>query len=454
MELDPVLLARTQFGFAISFHILFPTLTIGLSGFILLLEALWLRTGREAYLRLAKFWTRLFALAFGMGVVSGVVLSYLLGANFSRFSAATANVLGPLLGYEVLTAFFLEAGFLGIMLFGWNRVGPRLHLFATAMVAVGTLISAFWILAANSWMQTPAGHTFDGARFYVADWWAVIFNPSFPYRLMHMSMAAYVTAAFVVAAVSAWHLLKGRDVESARLGLRFGIGLAAVLAPLQIFIGDLHGLNVQEHQPVKIAAMEGLWETRGAAPLLLFAVPDQKAETNHFEIGVPKLASIILKHDAEGVVKGLKEVPPQDRPFVFQVFWAFRIMVGIGLAMLALSWLGALAWWRGWLERSRLLLWTFVPMGGSGFLAVLAGWSVAETGRQPWIVYGLMRTADAVSPVAAGVVLSSLLAFVAVYAALFVAWLYYSAKVIRRGPDAGDTHEPGEQGQRPMAAGN
>jgi hypothetical protein len=287
---------------------------------------------------MARFWTRIFALAFGMGVVSGVVLSYQLGTNFSRFSDATANVLGPLLGYEVLTTFFLQAGFLGIMLFGWDRVGRGLHLFATFMVAIGTLISAFWILAANSWMQTPAGHRFENGRFFVESWWEVIFNPSFPYRFAHMTMASFVTAAFVVAAVSAWQLLRGREPETARLGLSVGIGLAAILAPLQIFVGDMHVLNVQEHQPVKVAAMEGLWETRTHAPLLLFAIPDQAAERNRLEIGIPGLASLILQHDVSGTVRGLKDVPPENRPYVFQVFWAFRIMVGIGFAMLGLAW--------------------------------------------------------------------------------------------------------------------
>jgi cytochrome d ubiquinol oxidase subunit I len=452
MDLDPVFLARAQFAFTIAFHILFPTLTIGLASYILVLEVLWLRTGRAVYLAMAKFWTRLFALAFGMGVVSGVVLSYQIGTNFSRFADATANVLGPLFGYEVLTAFFLEAGFLGIMLFGWDRVGRKLHLFATFMVALGTIISAFWILAANSWMQTPAGYRLVDGVFHVESWWAVIFNPSFPYRFFHMVLASFLTGAFVVAAVSAWQVLRGVERESARIGLRFGIAMAAVLAPLQIFVGDLHGLNAREYQPVKVAAMEGLWETTSRAPLLLFAIPDQDSEWNRYEIGIPGLASLILTHDIDGVVYGLKEVPRNERPYVFQVFWAFRIMVGIGFAMLGLAWLGLFAWWRGWLERARWLLVLFMPMGAAGFVAVLSGWSVAESGRQPWVVYGLMRTADAVSPVAAGAVLGSLVTFVLVYVTLFAAWLWYSAKVIRHGT-GGHEPAPAAQGQRPLAAG-
>jgi cytochrome d ubiquinol oxidase subunit I len=451
MEFDPVFLARAQFAFTIAFHILFPSLTIGLGAFIFALEAIWLRTGRTVWREMAQFWTRIFALAFGMGVVTGVVLSYQIGTNFSRFADATANVLGPLFGYEVLTAFFLEAGFLGIMLFGWDRVGRRLHLFATGMVAFGTILSAFWILAANSWMQTPAGYHLEDGVFHVESWTAIIFNPSFPYRFFHMVVASFLTGAFVVAAVSAWQLLRGLDLDAARRGLKFGIALAAVLAPLQILIGDLHGLNVREHQPVKLAAMEGLWETTSRAPLLLFAWPDQDAEWNRYEIGIPALGSLILTHDPDGVVHGLKDVPRGDRPYVLQVFWAFRLMVGIGFAMLALAWLGAFAWWRGWLERRRWLLLLFVPMGGSGFLAILSGWSVAESGRQPWVVHGLMRTADAVSPVAAGAIAGSLTAFVLAYSVLLVAWLYYTAKVIARGTHPGHP-APAAQGQRPLAA--
>jgi len=454
MELDPVLLARLQFAFTISFHILFPALTIGLSGFLLLLEVLWLKTGDEAFHRLARFWMKIFALGFGMGVVSGVVLSYQLGTNFSGFARATGNVLGPLLAYEVLTAFFLEAGFLGIMLFGWDRVGRGLHLFATACVAVGTMISAFWILAANSWMQTPSGYALVNGTFFATDFWAVVFNPSFPYRFVHTILASYLTAAFVVIAVSAWWTLRGEHKAAARHGLAFGLGLAAILAPLQIYAGDLHGLNVREHQPLKVAAMEGLWETTRGAPLLLFALPDPKTESNRFEIGVPKLASLILTHDWDGEVIGLKSAPPENRPPVMQVFWSFRVMVGIGFAMLCLAWAGALFLLRRSLERQTWLLRLLVWAGPSGFVATLAGWYVAEIGRQPWVVYGILRTADAVSPVPAGSILTTLLLFIAAYTVLLGAFLYYGAKLVRHGPDVPEVASvpPGAGSNRPLAA--
>ena len=397
---------------------------------------------------------KIFALAFGMGVVSGVVLSYEIGTNFSGFARATGNVLGPLMAYEVLTAFFLEAGFLGIMLFGWDRVGRGLHLFATACVAVGTMISAFWILAANSWMQTPAGYSLVDGVFFATDFWAVVFNPSFPYRFAHMILASYLTAAFVVIAVSAWWVLRREHLVAARHGLVFGLGLAAILAPLQIFAGDQHGLNVRQHQPLKVAAMEGLWETTRGAPLLLFALPDQKAETNHYEIAVPNLASLILTHEWDGEVIGLKSVPPADRPPVLQVFWSFRVMVGIGFAMLCLAWAGVLFLLRRTLERQSWLLRLLVLAGPSGFVATLAGWYVAEMGRQPWVVYGLLRTADAVSPVPAGSILTTLLLFIATYSVLFAAFLYYGAKLVRQGPDVPEAAHvpPGNGGNRPLAA--
>jgi len=443
MDLDAVLLARIQFAFTIGFHILFPTLTIGLASFLLLAEIRWLRTGDGEWKSLYRFWSKLFALAFGMGVVSGVVLSYQLGTNWGGFSTATSNVIGPLLGYEVLTAFFLEAGFLGIMLFGWNRVPRGVHLLATAMVALGTLLSAFWVLAANSWMHTPQGHTLRDGIFYVVDFQAVIFNPSFPYRFAHMAVASYLTTALVVAAVSAAMILRGRRERAVRYGLAYGLVLAALLAPVQVVIGDLHGLNVKQHQPIKVAAMEGLWETTRGAPLVLFAWPDREAETNRYAIEIPKAASLILTHDPDGEVVGLRSVPPGDRPNVPLVFFAFRLMIGLGVIMLTVSWIGSWLLWRGTLlERRgflRLLAWT----GPSGLVAVLAGWVVAEAGRQPWVVQGLLRTADAVSPVTAGPIAASLAAFIVVYLGLLVAFLAYAGKLVARGPQAeGDTPEP------------
>lgn len=438
MDIDAVLLSRIQFAVTIGFHILFPTLTIGLASFLLIVEIQWLRTGDPAWRSLFRFWMKLFALAFGMGVVSGVVLSYELGTNFAPFVRATANVLGPLLGYEVLTAFFLEAGFLGIMLFGWDRVGPKLHLLATAMVAVGTVISAFWILAANSWMQTPQGHVLVDGTFQVVDFRQAIFNPSFPYRFAHMTMAAYLATAFAVAAVSAWHVLRGDRGPVMRRGLAYGLGLAALLAPAQVVVGDLHGLNVRDHQPIKLAAMEAIWETTRGAPLLLFAWPDEAAETNRFELGIPRAGSLILTHELDGEVQGLKEVPPEDRPNVPIVFFAFRVMVGLGVIMLVLAWMGVWLQWRGRLAESRRFLRLVVLAGPSGFIAVLAGWIVAEVGRQPWVVYGLMRTADAVSAVPAHTVAASLALFIVVYGALLGAWLYVSAKLVRSGAEAAE----------------
>ncbi|HZD26480.1 MAG TPA: cytochrome ubiquinol oxidase subunit I, partial [Alphaproteobacteria bacterium] len=452
MAPDAAVLARSQFAFTISFHILFPTLTIGLAAFLVLLEALWLKSGRDVYRRLYHFWSRIFALTFGMGVVTGVVMSYQFGANFGPFSRAAGNVLGPLLTYEVLSAFFLEAGFLGIMLFGWNRVGRGLHFTATVLVALGTAFSAFWILSANSWMQTPAGYALEGGVFRVTDWWAVVFNPSFPYRFVHMLLASYLTAAFVVAGVGAWHLLRDAGARWARRMLRVALTIAAVLAPLQILAGDQHGLNVEEYQPLKVAAMEGRWQTMRGAPLLLFAWPDQQAGRNRFEVGIPYGASLILKHDPDGLVRGLNEAAPQDRPRVAVVFWAFRIMVGIGFLLLFVAWAGA------WLGRGgrlpdRRFLRLVVLCSPLGFVATLSGWFVAEIGRQPWVVYGLMRTADAISPVPASSMASALVLFLAVYGVLFVAFLTYLFRVIARGPELGPMQPEEIAGQSRGVAG-
>ena len=453
---DAVDLARIQFAFTISFHIVFPAFTIGLASWLAVLEGLWLRTGREAYLALYRMWVRIFAVSFAMGVVSGVVLSYQLGTNWSRFSDLTGNVLGPLLAYEVLTAFFLEAGFLGIMLFGQGRVGKGLHLAATVLVAVGTLLSAFWILAANSWMQTPAGHTVgpDG-RFFPESWWEIVFNPSFPFRLAHMTLAAYLATAFAVGAVGSWHLLRGRREEPARLMLSMAMWMAALVAPLQVVAGDLHGLNSLEHQPAKIAAIEGHFETRRGPPFILFGWPDMAAETTRYAIEVPKLGSLILAHDPDAEIKGLKEWPRADRPNSTIVFWSFRLMVAIGFLMAALGlaslWLRARShlYDTRWFHRAALV------MGPSGFVAILAGWITTEVGRQPWVVHNLVRTAEAASPVGAGQVATSLAIFVVVYCAVFGVGIGYVLRLMARGsaeplPAGGPGRE--RQPMRPLSA--
>jgi cytochrome d ubiquinol oxidase subunit I len=449
MDVDTILLSRLQFAFTVAFHILFPTLTIGLACYLAAIEGLWLKTKDTRWRDLYRFWVKVFALSFGMGVVTGIPMSFQFGTNFSPFSRATGNVLGPLLGYEVLTAFFLEASFLGIMLFGWKRVGPALHYFATLMVALGTTLSAFWILSANSWMQTPQGHILgaDGV-FQVASWWEVIFNPSFPYRLAHMVAAALLTASFVVAGISAWQMLRDRHADTARKALRLAIGAAAVLAPLQLLIGDQHGLDTLEYQPVKVAAMEGNWKAGPRTPLLLFALPDEKAETNHAEIGIPNGASLILRHSADGVVPGLTDVPPRDRPPVAIVFFAFRIMVGLGVLMIAAAWLGVLLRKRP----PRAFLWGLAAMTPAGFVATVAGWTVTEVGRQPFTVYGIMRTADSVSPqLQAPEVMTSLMLFAIVYSLVLAAFLYFGARAVRIGP-APDAAPPPEPALAPSAS--
>ena len=431
---DALLLARVQFAFTISFHILFPAFTIGLASWLVMLELLWLRTGKPAYESLYRFWLKIFAVSFGLGVVSGLVMSFEFGTNWSPFSAATGNVLGPLLGYEVLTAFFLEATFLGVMLFGGSRVSRGVHFFATCMVALGTLISAFWILAANSWMHTPSGFSVRDGVYYPESWLAIVFNPSFPYRFVHMTLAAYLTTCFVVAGVSAYYLRRGRHPRRATLMLQLAIVFASIVVPLQIVVGDLHGLNAQEHQPAKVAAIEAHWESRAGAPLILFAWPDQQAERNRFEIGVPKLGSLILHHDVDARVTGLKEFARSERPPVIPVFYAFRAMVGIGLAMLAVAWLGLVQLVRGKLADTYWLLRVLPWMIPSGFCALLAGWFTTEIGRQPYVVYGLMRSADAVSRLPAGSVAATLLLFLLVYGGVFGAGIYYIVRLVRAGP--------------------
>ena len=436
MELDAAILSRLQFAFTVSFHIIFPSITIGLATLIAIWEGLWLKTRNPVYLQLAKFWIKPFAITFGMGVVSGIVLSYEFGTNFSEFSRITGAVLGPLMAYEVLTAFFLEAGFLGIMLFGWQRVGAKLHFVATVVVAIGTWLSAFWIIAANSWMHTPAGHKIVDGVFEVASWWQVIFNPSMPYRFSHMLLAALISAIFVVLATSAWQLRHQREHQQmARKALSMTLWLALILTPLQAYVGDLHGLNVKQHQPVKLAAMEGIWPAREAgAPLLLFALPDQAAEKNHFALGIPNLASLILTHDSNGELMGLKAVPPADRPNVAVVFFSFRIMVGIGVLLIIIALVGNYLRLRGRLYQSKRFLTLCSYLAPSGVLAVLAGWYVVEVGRQPWLVQGLIRTKDVVTPLPPERVLFSLSLFIITYSLLFAVYLYFMRKLIRKGP--------------------
>ena len=436
--LDPILLARVQFAFTVSAHIIFPSFTIGLASYLAVLEGLWLWTKDEGYLKVFDYLKVIFAVTFGMGVVSGIVMSYQFGTNWSVFADKTGPVIGPLLGYEVLTAFFLEAGFLGIMLFGMNRVGPRLHFFATLMVAVGTLLSSFWILSANSWMQTPAGYGINDVGQYVPDdWWAVIFNPSFPYRLVHMVLAAYLTTAFVVGGIGAWHLLKNNRDRGARIMFSMAMWMALLVAPLQIVAGDFHGLNTLEHQPAKVAAMEGHYDTHRGAPLILFGIPDDDAEETRFAVEVPKLGSLILTHEWDGEVKGLKAWPKEDRPPAEIVFWSFRVMVALGLAMAALGMWSGWKRLRGglfdapWLQRAAVL------MAPSGFAAVLAGWVTTEVGRQPWTVYGLLRTVDSIAPIDGTAVGASLIAFIVVYFAVFGAGTFYLLRLMSRPPDAG-----------------
>jgi cytochrome d ubiquinol oxidase subunit I len=432
--LDPQILSRIQFAFVVSFHAVFPVFSIGIASFIALLEALYYKSGDDAYARLSAFWTKVFAIAFGMGVVSGIVMSFQFGTNWSNFAQATANFLGPVLSYEVITAFFLEAAFLGVLLFGRDRVPPGVHLFAACMVAVGTFISSFWILAANSWMQTPAGVELINGAFHVTDWFAAIFNPSFPYRFAHMGIASFLTGAFVVAGVSAWFMLRGIDTLAHRKALSMCLWLILFAAPAQVYMGDLHGLNTLEYQPTKVAAMEGNWVTSSNVPLLLFALPDQEEETNHLEIGIPNLASIILKHDPSGVVPGVTDVPDTERPWVAPVFWSFRVMVGIGMLMVLVGLVGLIKRVRGTLNTPdpfhHLLVW-MIP---APFVAVIAGWFVTEIGRSPWLVYGHMKYSEALTPSLTGpMALTSLIGYMAVYAIVYTAGIGYIIKTIKKG---------------------
>lgn len=433
---DALFLARFQFAFTIAFHIIFPAFTIGVASYLAVLEGLYLKTRNPVYQQLFRYWVKIFAVAFGMGVVSGIVMSYQFGTNWSVFSDKAGPVIGPLMGYEVLTAFFLEAGFLGVMLFGMNKVGEKLHFFATLMVAVGTAISAFWILSVNSWMQTPAGYAMnDVGQFVVTDWFAVVFNPSFPYRLAHMLLAAYLTVAFVVGAVGAWHLLKDKTNAAARKMFSMAMWMALIVAPLQVLVGDFHGLNTQEHQPAKVAAMEGHFHTEARAPLYLFGMPNQETAEVDYALKVPGLASIILKHDIDAEVTGLDQYPREDWPPVATVFWAFRIMVGVGLLMVLAGLWSGFQRLRGKLYDNKTLLRFSLFMGPMGFVAVIAGWIVTEVGRQPWVVYGLLRTADAASPIDKAGVAGSLIAFIVVYFLVFGAGTFYILRKMAGNPE-------------------
>ncbi len=448
---DVALLARVQFAFTVAFHIIFPAFSIGLASFLFVLEVLWLATGREAFLTLFKFWVKIFAVAFGMGVVSGIVMSYQFGTNWSVFSDKTGPVLGPLMAYEVLTAFFLEAGFLGVMLFGMGRVSKTLHVIATGMVAFGTVISATWILAVNSWMHTPAGYGMNEAgQFVPLDWLEIIFNPSFPYRLVHMVLAAYLTTAFAVGAVGAYHLLRDKMDTEARIMVRMAILMGAFVAPLQVVAGDFHGLNTLEHQPVKVMAMEGHYKSYpDGAPLYLFGIPNEAEQRLDYAIGIPQLGSFILKHHFDAPMEGLDTVPDEDQPPVPLVFFSFRIMVGIGMAMVLVGFVGLVLWLRGQLFEARWYQRIAIVMGPSGFAAIIAGWIVTEVGRQPFTVYGLLRTSDSLAPIAAPAVAASLAAFVVVYVAVFGVGTWYILRMMANGPK----FAPDQEGKPIRSAG-
>ena len=430
--MDALILSRMQFAANITFHILFPTISIALGWLLLFFRLRWLRThhgpdrlAAQGWLDAYRFWTKVFALTFALGVVSGITMSFQFGTNWPGFMEKVGNIAGPLLGFEVLTAFFLEAGFLGIMLFGHGRVSERVHLLATLLVAFGTTLSAFWILALNSWMQTPAGYEVIDGAYHVKSWVAVIFNPSFPYRFVHVLLASTLTCAFLAVGLSAWQILRGVAQRSAPRVLRVGLTLAAIAIPVQIIVGDAHGLNTLEHQPQKIAAMEGIWQTERGAPLLLFAIPDKEQRKNHFEIAIPKVASLILTHDLNGELKGMNDFPDRHPP-PLPLFFAFRVMVGVGTLMLATSWLG---WWvcrrAGWRAQAlpRTMLWLFAGMTFSGWFATVAGWYVTEIGRQPFVVFGLIRTADVVTTVPSSMIGLTLALYITLYLALIVAYV-------------------------------
>ena len=440
LGLSAEMLARLQFAFTISFHFLFPAFSIGLASFLAVVNILWVAKRDPVYLQLFNYWKTIFAITFAMGVVSGIVMSYQFGTNWAVLSEKAGSIIGPLMGYEVLTAFFLEAGFLGIMLFGRKRVGEGMHLAAVVMVALGTLISATWITSANSWLQTPAGYTIaaDG-RFEPADWWAIIFNPSFPYRLVHTTLAAFLTTAFAVGGVGAFHLLKNARNPLARIMFSMAMWMAALVTPIQIAAGDMHGLNTLEYQPAKIAAMEGHYESFDrAAPLVLFGIPDDKAEKTRYAVEIPKIGSLILRHDINAGLKGLKAWPRDERPPALLPFFTFRIMVGIGFIMLAVGLWSLVARWTGTLYDSRWLQRAALAASPLGFVAVLAGWYTTEVGRQPYTVYGVLKTSESLSPVQAPAVGASLIAFVIVYFVVFGTGVYYLLRLMARTPEVQD----------------
>ncbi|KTD40954.1 cytochrome ubiquinol oxidase subunit I [Legionella parisiensis] len=434
MHLDPLILSRLQFAWVIGLHILLPAFTVGLASYIALLEGVHFITKREIYFRISTFWTKIFAISFGMGIVSGIVMPFQFGTNWSRYADSTANVLSPLFAYEGLTAFFLEAAFLGVLLFGRKLVPRWAHFGAALMVASGTLISSFWILAANSWMQTPAGYKIVDGRFFPADWWSIIFNPSFPYRILHNVTGFYITTALVVISVAAYFIRRNKFVSESRVMLSMTFWLLTLLVPLQIVLGDLHGLNTLKYQPAKLAAIEAHWEPEKRAPLILFALPDEKNEMNHAVIEIPLLGSLILTHELNGEVPGLKQWPANERPPVAIPFFSFRIMVGLGIIMLVLI---AISLWlriRHRLYDTPWFLRTCQFAAPLGFLAVLAGWATTEVGRQPWTVYGLLRTSDSVTPSLAGSdVLLSLLGYIVVYLIIFPVGAFLMARIVRKG---------------------
>lgn len=455
MELDPLLLSRIQFAFVVSFHAIFPVFSIGLAAFIATLEALLYRTGNPLWEQLSRFWTKIFAVVFAMGVVSGLVMAFQFGTNWSHFAYASANFLGPMLSYEVVTAFFLEATFLGVLLFGRDKVPRGAHLMSAIMVSVGTFISAFWILSANSWMHTPAGVELRDGLIHLTSWREAIFNPSFPFRFAHMALAAFLTSSFMIVGVSAWFLLRNRAVEANRRALSATLWFLLLIAPLQLLVGDLHGLNTLEHQPVKVAAMEGNWQRSEGVPLLLFALPDQENERNRFELGVPKLASFILTHDWDGEVPGLTDVPAEERPPVAIVFWSFRIMVGIGMLMIAMALAGLLLRPGGRYWRQPLFLRGLTLMIPLPFIAVTAGWFTTEVGRAPWLIYGLMTQAEGLTPsLTGGMALATLLGYISVYAVVFVAGAFYIGRVVSAGLEAHDRprHPERQTPMRPLSA--
>lgn len=427
---DVFLLSRLQFATNISFHILFPSITIALGWFLFYFKLRFNLSGHPVWMRIYRFWVKVFALTFALGVVSGITMSFQFGTNWPGYMETVGNIAGPLLGYEVLTAFFLEATFLGVMLFGMHRVPSWLHTLATLLVAVGTTLSAFWIIALNSWMQTPTGFEMRDGVAHAVDWWAIIFNPSFPYRLTHVLLASGLTASFLIAGISAYRIIRGDNKKAPRLALRTAMFVAALLVPLQIFVGDLHGLNTLKHQPQKVAAMEGIWETQKAVPMLMFAVPDEKTRSNHFELAIPNLTSIILTHDPEGEVQGLNDFIGEHPP-VKPLFYGFRIMVGIGMLMLVIAWLTSFKLVRN-KHLSKGMLYSLIAMSFSGWIATLAGWYVTEIGRQPYLVSGLLKTSDAVTDIAPENVMFTFILYLSVYAALLIAYLHTLFLMARR----------------------